>query len=592
MIPRVLVRRVLFLGLLLPTLALSAQELARTSCVLCHGDPDMFEEGELTIVADFAKSAHAAAGLSCHDCHGGNPDPRLADDLEIAMDPDYEPAPYVGAPEHDALPSFCGRCHSDPSYIRRFRPDARIDQEEQYWTSHHGVALAAGDTNVATCTDCHGSHDILAIGNPESRVYPTRVGETCGRCHSSTERMAAYSLPNGQPMPTDQYALWRHSVHANSMFERDDLSAPTCNDCHGNHGAAPPGVESVTFVCGQCHGREAQLFRSSPKQRAFAQHNEYLEDAGDEGCAACHDSEEPQGNFTELQRFIECSTCHGNHGVLRPTVALLAPLPATPCMFCHEPFGDVTEQVLVMDTTQGHYSEIRDELLLEAEQQGLTGDSRFDWLVSETLELPFHVLRQTVDGEDGAVLRPEFSRLFDKFRIGRTTETFDDPLTGQQVTVRVRRCTDCHWADADEAVGATTAQGLLNHMRELTVLTASAERVLLAARRGGVEVRDGLAEIDQAVNDQIQLEALVHGFSKEEGSPFIAKYDEGLAHAQAAINVGYRAVDELAFRRQGLVVTLLIIALVLVALGIKIRQLQRKAWLEAEAADLNPEGWK
>jgi len=507
------------------------------------------------------------------------------------MDPDYGPAPYVGAPDKKDLPAFCGRCHSDPSYIRRFRPDARIDQEEQYWTSRHGIALAAGDTNVAVCTDCHGAHDIRAITNPSSRVYPTRVAETCAHCHSDAERMAPYSQDNGQPLPTDQYALWRHSVHARSMFERDDLSAPTCNDCHGNHGAAPPGVESVTYVCGQCHGREAQLFRSSPKEKAFARHNVYLEDAGDEGCAACHDSEEPQASFTELSRFIECSTCHGNHGVLRPTIALLAPLPETPCQFCHEPFGEVTEQVLVMDTTQGNYQAMRDELLLEAEQQGLEGDARFDWLVSEALALPFHILRPAGGDEEAPPLRPEFSRLFEKFRIGRTMETYTDPLTGEQVTVRVRRCTDCHWADADEAVGAPTAQGLLDSMRELTVLTASAERVLLAARRGGVEVRDGLAEIDQAVNDQIQLEALVHGFSIAPGSPFVAKHEEGVAHAQAAIDVGYRAVDELAFRRKGLTVSLLVIALVLVTLGIKIRELQRRSLAAAEAQELDPEGW-
>ncbi len=591
MIANPLILRIVLAAALLPAVALSAQEADATSCLLCHGDADMFEEAEVAIVGDFEKSAHAAAGLSCHDCHGGNPDPGLAEDFEAAMDPDYEPSPYVGPPDKAALPGFCGRCHSDPSYIRRFRPDARIDQEEQYWTSRHGVALAAGDDNVAACTDCHGAHDIRAVGSPNSRVYPTRVAETCAGCHSNTERMAGYALADGRPLPTDQYSLWRHSVHARSMFDRDDLSAPTCNDCHGNHGAAPPGVESVTFVCGQCHGREAQLFRASPKQAAFAAHNEYLADAGDEGCAACHDAVEPQANLAGLQRFVECSTCHGNHGVLRPTVALLAPLPETPCQFCHEPFGDVTDQALAMDLTQESYEEMRDELLLEAEQEGLSGDARFDWLVSEALELPFHILRPAAAGEAAAPLRPEFSRLFDKFRIGKTIETYDDPLTGETVTVRVRRCTDCHWVDADEAVGATTVKSLLDHMRELTVLTASAERVLLAARRGGVEVRDGLAEIDQAVNDQIQLEALVHTFSTDEGSPFITKHEEGIGHAQAAIGFGQRAVDELSFRRKGLAVSLLIIILVLVALGMKIRELQRKSLREAEAAELNPESW-
>ena len=72
----------------------------------------------------------------------------------------------------------------------------------------------------------------------------------------------------------DQLARWQQSVHARALVERGDLSAPTCNDCHGNHGAMPPGVESVTFVCGQCHGREASLFRASAKHEGFVAHNE------------------------------------------------------------------------------------------------------------------------------------------------------------------------------------------------------------------------------------------------------------------------------------------------------------------------------
>ncbi len=37
------------------------------------------------IVSGVHAGIHAEVGLSCHDCHGGNPDPALADDMTAAM---------------------------------------------------------------------------------------------------------------------------------------------------------------------------------------------------------------------------------------------------------------------------------------------------------------------------------------------------------------------------------------------------------------------------------------------------------------------------------------------------------------------------
>jgi hypothetical protein len=563
-----------WLPALLLALTLGPAAAQETSCTTCHKDADLFEGDAAKVVADFAGSVHAEVGLSCHDCHGGNPDLALADDID-AMDENFAGSPYVGAPQAIDVPAFCGRCHSDPVYMKRFRPDARADQEQIYATSHHGQALAAGDTKVANCVSCHRSHDIRRASDSESSVYPTKVAETCGACHSDAEHMKGYTTDDGRPLPTNQYGLWRHSVHAKTMFEREDLSAPTCNDCHGNHGAAPPGLESVAFVCGQCHGREAELFRKSPKHAGFTEHNEYLADAGAESCAACHEDPEPQAKLTTVHSFNECATCHGNHGVMRPTVALFSPLPETPCAFCHEPFGDSAATAIELDRTAARYAQVRDGLLRDAAAQGFEGDERFNWLVTKAENLVFHNLPATGDAE-APQHRPEFARLYDKFRIGRTFETYIDPATGDEISVRNIRCADCHAAEplaADEPIGLTTAQGMLDRMRELTVTTASAERIILAARRGGVEVRDGLDAIDQAVDAQIRLAALVHGFSIADDSPFVASHDEGMAQARAALESGHQAVDELAFRRKGLVIALAIILVLLAALGLKIRQL-------------------
>ena len=551
----------------------AAQGLTRTSCTACHLDEELWEPEEIAVVAGFRDDVHAAVGLSCHDCHGGNPDPALAEDYLAAMDDGFAPNPYRGPPERAGVPAFCGTCHSDATYMRRFAPSLRIDQEAEYRTSRHGQLLAEGDTNVATCIDCHGTHGIRRPANPASGVYPTRVAETCSGCHADVERMAGYTLVNGAPLPIDQYARWRESVHAAAMFEREDLSAPTCNDCHGNHGASPPGLDSVAFVCGQCHGREAEIFRASPKRAGFEDHNQYLLDAEGEGCIACHDPPEPAASLSGFNSFGECAACHGNHGVVRPTLSFLSPLPDTPCAFCHAAGDGDDARFRAPEEDMLLFLEVRDGLRAEAAELGLEGTERFDWLVDRAETLPYHTVPAAPDAEPRR--RPEFDTLYTKFRIGKTSYTFEDPVSGQVTRSPILRCASCH-ADpgtlGDDAVGIRVAGELLNGMRDLTARVASAERTLLAARRGGVEIGGTGLEVERAVDAQISLEVLLHGFNAAPDSEFAAVHAEGMAHAEAAIAAGQAARAELSYRRQGLVIASILIVMVLIGLALKIRE--------------------
>jgi hypothetical protein len=546
----------------------AAQEPEPTSCVACHSNPDLFDEETLAIVEQEHNSVHAAAGLSCQDCHGGDPAPELADDMARSMDEHYAANPFVGAPDRADIPAFCGRCHSSIDYMRRFNPRARVDQLEEYWTSRHGKALRAGNKRVATCVDCHHAHGVQGPTEPSSPIYPKQVAKTCAHCHANAEVMAGATLPDGRPLPVDQYARWRQSVHAASLLERDDLSAPTCNDCHGNHGAAPPGIHSISFVCGQCHGREADIFRDSDKWQGFETHNEYLAAAGDEGCAACHDIQPQQTGMVTTREFTECSTCHGNHSVIRPTVAMLSPLPETPCAFCHEMVG--SEEAMILEPRGGReaYEKKKAELLEEARSQGLEGEALFDWMVDQARQLPPHTVKGGDDEE--RALEPEFQRLFVKFRIGKTHFTYDDPATGAPVKAEVVRCTSCHPPDGE---GLKMASTLLNHMRELTTRTARAERILLRARRGGVETGDAELDVDKAVDAQIALQVSVHTFKVEGGTDFASTQEQGLQHARSALEAGHEALDELRHRRLGLGVSLVFVLLVLIGLGLKIRNL-------------------
>ena len=276
--------------LLLSTTA-SAQN--KSSCIECHSrleDPRLSAPAKL-----FDNDIHHARGLSCNDCHGGDPN---ADTKESAKDPSKG---YLGKPKTLDIPAYCGKCHSDANLMKRFNPSLRVDQEREYYTSMHGKLLRSGETRVATCISCHSVHGIRAITDPLSSVYPSNVAETCSKCHASADYMRAFKIPS------DQFENYKKSVHAQALYEKQDLSAPTCNDCHGNHGATPPGITSVANVCGQCHGRQAELFQTSPHKAAFDQ-----------------------------KQLGECITCHSNHAIAKPNDQMIGTNNGAVCLNCHK----------------------------------------------------------------------------------------------------------------------------------------------------------------------------------------------------------------------------------------------------------------
>jgi len=245
-------------------------------------------------VKAYPADVHATKGFSCAACHGG--DPAVAG-FE-AMDPARG---FVGVPTGRTIVQVCGRCHADAGFMHRYNPALRVDQVTEYQTSVHGQRLAQfGDTAVATCASCHPAHGIRPATDPQSSVHPLNVAATCGRCHADSARMARYGIP------TDQRDRYRESVHWKALADRGDQSAPTCNDCHGNHGAAPPGVTWVGNVCGQCHAVMADYFARSP-------HSDIFNRMGVPGCATCHSNHAiaPAGDtLLGVDEGTICGRCH------------------------------------------------------------------------------------------------------------------------------------------------------------------------------------------------------------------------------------------------------------------------------------------
>jgi predicted CXXCH cytochrome family protein len=280
--------------LLLSWASPAVAQTAVDGCATCHG---ALPQSELSApVTAFRTDIHRELGFGCVDCHGGDP---TTQDKARAKSPARG---YRGTPVGAQIVATCARCHSDAELIRKFAPRQRVDQETEYATSVHGIRLAAGDRNVATCASCHHSHGIRKVNDARAPVFPTNVAALCAGCHSNQAHMKAYTLAGGAPIPTNQREEYEKSVHYAALAKQNDLSAPTCNDCHGNHGAAPPGVGAVVHVCGTCHAVFADKFAKSAHSQIFDR---------------------------------ACVECHSNHAVLTTSDAMIGTSKDTLCWACH-----------------------------------------------------------------------------------------------------------------------------------------------------------------------------------------------------------------------------------------------------------------
>ncbi len=261
----------------------------QNTCIDCH---TALGGKDADIVKQHQSSIHAARGVTCTDCHGGDASKTTK---EQAMAPS---AGFVGTPKTQDIPALCGSCHARVDLMRQY--DIPTDQYAQYQQSVHGQKLAQGDTNVATCFICHDQHGTKEVNDPTANVYPQNVPGLCASCHSNTELMKPYNIP------TNQYDLYKKSVHGIALLQKQDPRAPSCATCHGTHGAAPPGYSEVANVCGSCHSATQDYFLQSKH-------------AGD------------------APGTPKCVTCHGRYDVMTPSEAMFTGTDTRDCGSCHPP---------------------------------------------------------------------------------------------------------------------------------------------------------------------------------------------------------------------------------------------------------------
>lgn len=262
-------------------------QLQMQKCMICHGKRDfrkILDSGEVRSLYvdlnELQKSVHAKR--NCVDCHS-----------------DVAQIPHVELPRRVS----CTRCHYKGNPEGAPQTDAYLD----YAQSVHAIEVAKGNPRAPVCQSCHGNHDVQHPRKPGSRVYRTRVADTCGSCH------------------LEQFGQYRGSIHG-AAVAHGNPDAPTCTSCHGEHRVLAPTDpnSSVTPVrisqtCSNCHAAVGIVGKYGIKVEQVATYQESFHGVATKfgsrtvaNCASCHmthDIRAPQDPLSSVNVRNIPSTC-------------------------------------------------------------------------------------------------------------------------------------------------------------------------------------------------------------------------------------------------------------------------------------------
>jgi len=216
----------------------SAQENIDESCYHCHPAQ----------VNEFQASVHFNKN-TCADCHGG--------DINISgtvVSINVMHTNFTGKPTPLNVTNFCSKCHESETLV--------------YKESIHWQRLKEG-RSAASCTDCHGIHNILSSKDTNSSTHFENIPGTCAKCHENQTRMQA--LYYG--IQTDRFDTYKKSFHYKSYASGGRLLA-VCSDCHENHNtrqASDPksavNPANLPATCGKtgCHTGANNVFITGGK---------------------------------------------------------------------------------------------------------------------------------------------------------------------------------------------------------------------------------------------------------------------------------------------------------------------------------------
>lgn len=268
----------------------------KADCYVCHNE----------IAKEHSESIHGIAlsegiddAAKCWDCHGSH-------DIKKVDNPSSSVYPTN-------LAATCGKCHDNPELVKKYNIGI-VSPGKTYKNSVHGILVQKGRMDAATCTMCHGVHDIKNKVQPSSKISSFNIPQTCGQCHQKE---------------SEEYQKSIHWIRAKQGFRE----SPVCNDCHSEH-----SIQSISAVdkreearklqektCMVCHenpmiaerfginGGQAKSYQDSYHGLAVMR--------GDKDAAMCIDchgvhkilpKEHPESKVNVANVTNTCKRCHTN----------------------------------------------------------------------------------------------------------------------------------------------------------------------------------------------------------------------------------------------------------------------------------------
>lgn len=263
------------------------------TCLNCHLNAQLFKGDKAQKLVDFVKhyqtSIHALGkngkkeAAACVDCHGNH----IANGIEATRK----------MTDRANLNNTCGKCHESA--------------KNDFLASTHGKAFQSGSKLAPVCTDCHGEHEISAVGSPAFNKLQT--ANKCLSCHGTKPEIAAKLKADFNEMKH-----FEQSAHFAALKAGNEKSAG-CADCHTGHSMLPASdprstvhKKNLAKTCGSadgCHSDALAAFNKSIHKEAI-----------DRG----------------VNDSPTCSDCHGNHQNISPRKTDNAPqFVSKICSDCH-----------------------------------------------------------------------------------------------------------------------------------------------------------------------------------------------------------------------------------------------------------------
>jgi hypothetical protein len=214
----------------------------QTGCLKCHGDASL--TGLMT------KTRPDGSSIALYvDSNGLSYSVHRFNDCTVChtSEPHEVQTPLTKL----SLAEKCGSCHQY--------------EYGQYIKSVHGKPQADGNSDPATCVDCHSNnsnpHNVVRVLDPGATTYPQNIAQTCAKCHDDEKLMAKYGIVE------KVYDSYMRSFHGKAMSlagqsaALQQLNKATCVNCHGSHNIAlvsdpsspVAGMANLAKTCEQCH---------------------------------------------------------------------------------------------------------------------------------------------------------------------------------------------------------------------------------------------------------------------------------------------------------------------------------------------------